>query len=265
MSDSDTSGSELNCSALINASDDDSYVSANIKNIAGTSQASGIENPSRKSDPDMQTMINARILDQLDKIGQRLDKIENKTCKKSSDKSKIESSVQKTFKTKKADKGHTSEKSEHKTNFPTSTTDEALLQLKVDQKLQELSDLAKSGIPNAKFKSQRGGNVDVLIRNRVRWPHEYVLSGINKERASYNQLNVTQWGAGFGGTMRDEPDPTISQHMLDYLVALMDDANNFSWTSAKARHAVLLCRMEKGEVKDFPDVSAIERIRRANA
>ena len=49
----------------------------------------------------MQTMINARILDQLDKIGQRLDKIENKTCKKSSNKSKIKSSVQKISKTKK--------------------------------------------------------------------------------------------------------------------------------------------------------------------
>ena len=127
-------------------------------------------------------------------------------------------------------------------------TDEALLQLKVDQRLQELSDLAKSGIPNAKFKSQRSGNVDVLIRNRVRWPHEYVLSGVNKERVSYDKLNVTQWVAGFGRTMRDESDPTISQHMLDYLVALMDDANDFSWTSAKASHAVLLCRMEQGKI-----------------
>ena len=83
-------------------------------------------------------------------------------------------------------------------------TDEALLQLKVDQRLQELSDLAKSGIPNAKFKFQRGGNVDVLIRNRVRWPHENVLSEVNKERVSSDQLNVTQWVAGF-----DEVDPTI--------------------------------------------------------
>ena len=97
MSDSDTSASDLNCSALINESDDESSVSTNIKHIAGTSQAPGIDNPSQKSDPDKQMMINARILDQLDKIGHRLDKIENKTCKKSSDKSKIKSSVQKNF------------------------------------------------------------------------------------------------------------------------------------------------------------------------
>ena len=77
---------------------------------------------------------------------------------------------------------------------------------------------------------------------------------------SYDQLNVTQWVAGFGRTMTDESNPDLKQHMLDYLIALMDDANDFSWTSAKASHAVLLCRMEQGEVKDFSDTFAIDRI-----
>ena len=45
----------------------------------------------------------------------------------------------------------------------------------------------------------------------------------------------------------------------------MDDANDFSWISAKASHAVLLCRMEQGEIKSYSDVLAIDRIRRANA
>ena len=64
--------------------------------------------------------------------------------------------------------------------------------------------------------------------------------------------------------MREESDPNLSKYMLDYLIALMDDANNFSWTSAKTSHTVL-CRMEQGEIKDFSDVFAIDRIRRANA
>ena len=263
MSDSDSSASDLNCSALVNDSDNDSSVLTNSKNVAGTSQVTGTDNPSQKTDPNMQTLINARILDQLDKIGQRLDKIENKTCKKSSDKSKIKSSGKKSAKTKKV---VTNDIASVKTpDLSTSMTEEALLQLKVDQRLQELSDLAKSGIPNSKFKSQRGGNVDVQVKNRVRWPHEYILSGVNKERVSYDQLTVTQWVAGFGRTMRDESDPDVRKHMLEYLIALMDDANDFSWTSAKASHAVLLCRMEQGEVKDFSDFFAIERIRRANA
>ena len=122
-------------------------------------------------------------------------------------------------------------------------TDATLLQLRVDQRLQELTDLAKS-CTTSKFKSQRGGNFDVLINQRVKWPHEYVLSGLNKECVTYDQLNVTQWVAGFGRTMRDKVDPIIKQHMLEYIIVLMEDANDFSWTSTKASHAVLLCHME---------------------
>ena len=58
-------------------------------------------------------------------------------------------------------------------------------------------------------------------------------------------------------TMRDETVPNLRQHLLDYLIALMHDVNDFSWTLAKASHAVLLCRMQQGEVKDFSDTFAI--------
>ena len=103
------------------------------------------------------------------------------------------------------------------------------------------------------------------LKNRVKWLHEYILSGLNKERVSYDRLSVTQWVAGFGRTMREESNTEIRQHMLDYMISLMDDANDFSWISAKASHAVLLCRMEQGEVKSYADTLAIDRIRRANA
>ena len=105
----------------------------------------------------------------------------------------------------------------------------------------------------------------MLVKNRIKWPHEYVLSGLNKERVTYDQLNVTQWVAGFGRNMRDESDPALRKHMLEYLISIMDDANDFSWTSAKASHTVLLCHMEQGEAKDYSDTLAIDRIRRANA
>ena len=53
--------------------------------------------------------------------------------------------------------------------------------------------------------------------------------------------------------------------MLDYMISLFDDANDFSWNAAKASHAVLLCRMEQGEVKDYSQTEKIDKIRRANA
>ena len=54
--------------------------------------------------------------------------------------------------------------------------------------------------------------------------------------------------------MRDEQNRDIQNSMLDYLTALFDDANDFSWDAAKASHAILLCRMEQGEIKDYAQV-----------
>ena len=71
--------------------------------------------------------------------------------------------------------------------------------------------------------------------------------------------------AEFGQTIRDESDQVMKKHMLDYLISIVDDANDFSWTLAKASHAVLLCRMEQGEDKNYLDTSAIGRIWCANA
>ena len=71
--------------------------------------------------------------------------------------------------------------------------------------------------------------------------------------------------AGSGRIMKEEPNSEIKDSMLDYLVSLLDDANDFSWDSAKASHAVLLCRMEQGEIKDYTVLHKIDRIRRAHA
>ena len=53
--------------------------------------------------------------------------------------------------------------------------------------------------------------------------------------------------------------------MLDYVIDLLDDATDFSWASAKASHAVLLCRMEQGEIGRWLKTKKIDRVRRAHA
>ena len=65
MSDSDVSVSDLDCSALIN---DSKEASGPVNNAAGSSQTASNYN-SDNSDPNIQQLINARILEQLDKIG----------------------------------------------------------------------------------------------------------------------------------------------------------------------------------------------------
>ena len=81
--------------------------------------------------------------------------------------------------------------------------------------------------------------VNVYVNQRVKWPHEFILAGTSKDRLNYNQLNITQWMAGFCWIMRDEENLQTRGHMLDYLIALLDDSNDFSWQAAKASHAVL--------------------------
>ena len=48
--------------------------------------------------------------------------------------------------------------------------------------------------------------------------------------------------------------------MLDHLISLLDDSNDFSWPVAKTSHAVLLCHMEHDEISD-----TLDRIRRSHA
>ena len=65
---------------------------------------------------------------------------------------------------------------------------DALIQLKVEQRLKELQETEKQG----KLNSVRGGLVEVMVKHRVKWPHEYILLGSNKERVSYDQLSVVK-------------------------------------------------------------------------
>ena len=92
-----------------------------------------------------------------------------------------------------------------------------------------------------------------------------MLSGLSKERVSYDQLSATQWVAGFCHIMKDEKNLNTRKNMLEYMILLFDDANDFSWDAAKASHKILLCRMEQGEVRDYTQTEKIDRIRCDNA
>ena len=71
-------------------------------------------------------------------------------------------------------------------------------------------------------------------------------------------------GLGLAMIAREESNVDTKNAMLDYLSEIMEDANDFSWQSAKASHAVLLCRMEEGKV-EWSETTKIDRIRRSHA
>ena len=117
---------------------------------------------------------------------------------------------------------------------------------------------------SVKIKSKRGGTVEVSVKNKVSWPHEAILSGVSRQRVTYDQLSLTQFVQGFCKNIMEESCNERRHTMVSYLSDLMEDATDFSWQSAKAAHAVLLCEMERGSLQ-WEDMDRIDQIRRAHA
>ena len=286
-----SSGSDFDFSDLVQSSDNETDVSHTEQRSYDRFNSEN-QVPDDKNASSTQQMVNQTILDKLEKICARLDTLEQKKCKKSVQASKIKNKMFKKSKQNvelastsgsvdalplsksvpeassrgqkiKAEVSHA--QTQPVVQVGSDTTIPSLqaikcdqqIQAQVDQRLRELADIAQTGTLN-KVKSQRGGQVDVFVRTRVKWPHEFVLSGSSKERISYDQLTMPQWMAGFCRTMREETNQNLKDHMSNYLIDLMDDANDFSWSAAKASHAVLLCRMEQGEVTGYDQVDGID-------
>ena len=261
VSDSD-SGSENN-SILSNESENEQTHGS--ESTSGDKQVPSSSNTCLQINADTvsQQAINLQILSQLGDISKRLNAIENKKPKKSSDSSKI----------KNKSKNKTAGTCTPVTLPPPQVAaqplpnlqylrGDAYIQAQVEQRLKNLVEENKSG---TKIKSLRGGSVDVVVANRIKWPQEYVLAGARKERVQYDQLSMAQWVTGFCRIMKEEHDLQNRNSMLDYIIALFEDVQDFSWDSARASHAILLCRMEQGEVKNYTETDKLDRIRRANA
>ena len=263
------SGSNIDIDALVDHSDQN--LSPTPHGLEGVHKAGRGHTPqsmgSNQTDVD-QNHINTEILAQLTALGARLDNMESlmKTGKKTGDSSKIKRSGVKpnggVAQANLKGVGPTSPPVHTVTNIPPPRRlrEEARIQEEVQNRLRHLADNVKPGM--GRIKSQRGGAVDVFVSQKVRWPHEFVLSGQNKDRITYNQVSPVQWMAGFCRSIWEESD---TKHMLDYVIDLLDDATDFSWASAKASHAVLLCRMEQREISSWLETEKIDRVRRAHA
>ena len=238
------------------------------------SQPSVDREPSHLPGGDDAVQIQQQILEQLDRVNRRLDAVERRStpaeCRPSQP-GQPRQKLSRTFYAKPQSSRHkayyeyseSDSDSEALPDIDTIRTSDAI-QREVDHRLASLRNPPKSGKAFAKLKSQRGGDVDVLIRNRVAWPHESVLSGTSRQRVTYDQLSLPQFVQGFCKNMLQEPDLGVRHHMLTYLSELMEDTVDFSWQSAKAAHAVLLCDMEQGNVS-WQETHKIDRIRRAHA
>ena len=220
-----------------------------------------------------ETSIQEAILFQLQKVNQRLDRVESQVNsatgpRRTQEQSRTKlSSTSNPFQVLSRDKTveSDSEFSDDFSDVPPirEIRSSKAIQRSVDKTLSNLDRATDSGNAKEKFKSKRGG-VEVVVSRKVAWPHEHILGGANRQRLTYDQLNIMQFVQGFIKNVIDEPDSELREHMLLYLSELMEDANDFSWQNAKAAHAVLCCEMERGSL-GWQDTHRIDRIRRAHA
>ena len=52
----------------------------------------------------------------------------------------------------------------------------------------------------------------------------------------------------------EESEVTVKDHMLEYLLDLMEDSHDFWWQAAKGCHAVLSVKMGQGKVEWERDI-----------
>ena len=213
--------------------------------------------------------LQTEMLQQLKKVTERLDQVEQKVAVSARSSTPTELSTDSFLKSIKSNKHRkckpvSSSSSSNESDDPTlEVLKSHHLQQKVDKRIKEL--VESSHIQGKqKFKSQRGGEVDVQVKHKVHWPHEAILGGTARQRVTYDQLSMTQWVQGFCRNILEEKSGKRKDLMVAYLGDLREEATDFSWQGAKAAHAVLMCEMERGSVR-WEDTDHLDRIRRAHA
>ena len=107
----------------------------------------------------------------------------------------------------------------------------------MDKRSKELDQSSQStGRDSVKFKSQRGGSIDVQVKHKVNWPHEAILGGAIRQRMSYDQLSLTQWVQGFCRNVLEESNRDRTDIAIAYLSDLMEDNTDFLWRGGRKRH-----------------------------
>ena len=78
-----------------------------------------------------------------------------------------------------------------------------MYQNQIEERLQELRRLNETGSTGI-LKSQRGGALDVVVKHRIPWPQNHILSGSNKSRFHMIRLVcVNGWLALVGLSRRN--------------------------------------------------------------
>ena len=87
--------------------------------------------------------------------------------------------------------------------------------------------------------------------------------GVDKHRPTYDQLDPIHWMAGCLKCAADISESDRPKY-LQYLTDLLQDAADFSFENAKARHTMVLTTMEFDRIS-WSDTLELDRLRRQHA
>ena len=154
--------------------------------------------------------IQLKILEELQKVNRRLDSVEDDvaTIKKTTHQKPGKLSNFSKSKVKQSESSIVSESD--------SASDESIvpsltvlktssdIQKQVDKRLHQLQEASASSSGKNDLKSKRGCNIDYVVKHKVAWPQDIILGGHNRQRLTYDQLNLTQWVQGFAQNILDK-------------------------------------------------------------
>ena len=139
---------------------------------------------------------------------------------------------------------------------PDRLREEARIQAEVQNRLRQLAENGKPGTKKVPKEgelwmslSERGSSGQLNLYCRVKIKTEFKKSVV-----------PIQLMAGCCRTIREESNVHTRKNLLDYVINLLEDAQDFSWSSAKVCHVVRLCRMEQGKVQSWNETEKMDRI-----
>ena len=213
--------------------------------LAGESFSSTSEVAASSSTSDI-SAVSDQILSKLQQMGEQMELMDRRVRHTEAALEQGSSHVSPLPSTSRSQHG-TATVSNHSITFPDSNVTEAnqsvvpsieflrsneSVQCEVEKCLAELRTLNESAT-KGRVKSQRGGPGDIFVKKSVDWPQNFILTGNQKTRPTYDDLSFTQWVSGFVRCIQEEKSEQCRSAMLDYLANLMEDASVFRGAQLK--------------------------------
>ena len=88
------------------------------------------------------------------------------------------------------------------------------LQSEVERRLAELRNINEFAT-RGRIKSQRGGPGEISVKRIVDWPQNFILTGSQKTRPTYDNLSITQWVSRFVRCIQEEKSEANRACMLE--------------------------------------------------